>query len=398
MRRVLIAWCLAVSSIFAADQRTFELNSGLNQPIEHWQFSSAGNRTGATGFFSQDIGKLAFETDDSSWWRLIGVAPTWTKIPNPAVDFAWSSAQSVTLTNATTNVVDNVFTLDHESTGTPANNFGGGVLFNLQDSTLGNVNAAQISVLWSIVTHAARTAEMRFLVENNAGASLAQSMQLFGSGSLNVGGSTIADPGSGIINASGGYWQGGAASTSGKLLQSNGASFRPSTATWPTTVTAGNKVIADGTNYSSTAMSANQAAPANPTGTTSTTGLMMGMGLAGGDSTHGGIATAAATSGKVLIIISGTIFNATAIADGGKVQIRHGTGTAPTNGAALTGTADGGLVQFICSTTAEKGVFSCNAIVTGLTASTNYWIDVGLAAITGGTATITDVSISAHEL
>jgi len=47
---------------------------------------------------------------------------------------------------------------------------------------------------------------------------------------------------------------------------------------------------------------------------------MMGMGLAGGDTTHGGFTTAASTSGKVLIVISGTIFNATAIADGAKFK------------------------------------------------------------------------------
>ena len=36
--------------------------------------------------------------------------------------------------------------------------------------------------------------------------------------------------------------------------------------------------------------------------------------------------------------------------------------------------------------------------VTGLTLSTAYWLDVSLAAITGGTATVTGVSITAIEL
>ena len=131
-----------------------------------------------------------------------------------------------------------------------------------------------------------------------------------------------------------------------------------------------------------------QATPGNPTGTASTVGVMMG--LAG--------AITPAISGTVLLMVSGTIFNPTAIADGGKVQLRYGTGSAPANAASLTGTAVGGLVQFIASTTAEKVPFAVQAVVTGLTASTTYWIDVGLAAITGGTATISDVSVSAVEL
>ena len=36
--------------------------------------------------------------------------------------------------------------------------------------------------------------------------------------------------------------------------------------------------------------------------------------------------------------------------------------------------------------------------VTGLTVGTAYWVDVGLAAITGGTASIATVSVSALEL
>ena len=131
-----------------------------------------------------------------------------------------------------------------------------------------------------------------------------------------------------------------------------------------------------------------QASPGNPTGTTNTTGLMMGL---------AGAITPSAT-GKVQITITGTIANATAIADGAKVQIRYGTGTAPVNTAALTGTAVGSLQQYIAATTAETAPFAVSAVVTGLTLSTAYWLDVSLAAITGGTATVTGVSITAIEL
>ncbi len=131
-----------------------------------------------------------------------------------------------------------------------------------------------------------------------------------------------------------------------------------------------------------------QSSPANPTGTASTAGVMMG--LAG--------AITPAVTGRVQIILTGTIFNATAIADGANVQLRTGTGSAPANGDALSGTAAGGLVKYVAATTAERAPFACSAIVSGLALSTAIWIDVGLAATVGGTATITDLSLSAVEV
>ena len=132
-----------------------------------------------------------------------------------------------------------------------------------------------------------------------------------------------------------------------------------------------------------------QSSPSNPTGTSNTSGVMMG--LAG--------SITPAKSGNLLIVISGDITNSTA-ADGGKVQIRYGTGTAPSNGAALTGTAVGGLVRKTnpASGAATYDPFSVQAIVSGLVIGTAIWLDVSLAAITGGTATIANVSLSALEL
>lgn len=130
-----------------------------------------------------------------------------------------------------------------------------------------------------------------------------------------------------------------------------------------------------------------QSTPSNPTGTTDLTGKMMG--LAG--------AITPTSTGKVLINISGTSSNDTLL-DGASMQIRTGTGTAPANGAALTGTAQGGKVRSNTAVSGELIPFALNAIVTGLTLNTAVWIDVGLAAITGGTASISDISISVHEL
>lgn len=130
-----------------------------------------------------------------------------------------------------------------------------------------------------------------------------------------------------------------------------------------------------------------QSSPADPTGTTDATGKMMGL----------AVSLTPVSTGRVMIVISGTIANASGIADGANVQLRTGTGTAPANGDALTGTVAGGLVKYVSATTAEKAPFSVNAIVTGLTLATARWIDLGLAAVTGGTATVKDLSVSAFE-
>lgn len=129
-----------------------------------------------------------------------------------------------------------------------------------------------------------------------------------------------------------------------------------------------------------------QATPADPTGTANTTGLMMG--LAG--------SITPAQTGRIVIIISGDVQNNTN-ADGAKFQIRYGTGAAPANAAALTGTTAGSLVNMVVAAAAQRLPFSLNAYITGLTPGTAYWIDISLAAVTGGTVAVKNVSITAHE-
>jgi len=136
----------------------------------------------------------------------------------------------------------------------------------------------------------------------------------------------------------------------------------------------------------------NQTTPSDPTGTSSTTGVMMGLGVGG----QGG-QIKPKISGNVLIIISGDIKSDTS-GDGGQVQIRYSsTYPAPANAAALTGTTCGGLVKALMSSSTNKYPFSVQCVASGLTVGTKYWIDLGAAAITGGTISIKDVSISAFE-
>ena len=129
------------------------------------------------------------------------------------------------------------------------------------------------------------------------------------------------------------------------------------------------------------------AVPGNPTGTTSTTGVMMG--LAGSFNPQ--------STGNMTLTISGSVSNNTA-GDGVVVQCRYGTGTAPVNGAALTGTSCGSapLAQNPSGGTISVP-FSVGASGLVLTKWTPYWFDIGLTAVTGGTATVQNISISAVE-
>jgi hypothetical protein len=128
-----------------------------------------------------------------------------------------------------------------------------------------------------------------------------------------------------------------------------------------------------------------QASPPDPNGTSSIVPVMMG--LAG--------SITPTNSGTILLVISGYAIN-TKSADSCKLQIVTGTGAAPANGAALSGTSRG--TQLIIQPSANTTPFSLNVVITGLTINTAYWIDVSLASSkANGTASISYSSISAME-
>lgn len=133
----------------------------------------------------------------------------------------------------------------------------------------------------------------------------------------------------------------------------------------------------------------------NPTGTSSTAAfLMMGLGRGGSAAT----VTPGLTS-RIFMVVSGDIFNPTAIADGANYHVRYGTGTAPANGDAQIGTLCGSAsVKYVAATTAEKSPFGMACIASGLTPGTAYWFDIALEATTGGTASVNDVHWAGHEM
>jgi hypothetical protein len=225
----------------------------------------------------------------------------------------------------------------------PANNYGiVPLICYLDDATTTLQQAMKQTVLWATATHASNNSKYVINLTNNTSNN-----------------DVFSIDGTGQVSFLKGY-------STGKLYSSSGGAIN------------------------SYALTTSQSTGKNPTGTANTAAELM-MGMAGSITPVG--------TGTVLITICGNITNSSA-SDGWKYQIRHGTGTAPTNTAAATGTADGTDVSGALGTGTNRATmpFSISALVTGLTANTAYWIDMSLAAVTGGTATLANVNIIAIEL
>lgn len=132
-----------------------------------------------------------------------------------------------------------------------------------------------------------------------------------------------------------------------------------------------------------------QSSSLSPTGTASSTSVMMG--LAG--------SITPAFSGVFHVSISGSLSNTTALKEA-LALLYYGSGTAPSNGAAATGTQIGNEALFSsANTTNASAPFTCQGIISGLTVGTTYWLDGALSTnSTAGTASMQNVIISAYEL
>lgn len=133
-------------------------------------------------------------------------------------------------------------------------------------------------------------------------------------------------------------------------------------------------------------------AATNPTATASTTSVMMGLGA---QATPAKITPVAST--RVQVQISGQMAQTTS-GDGAQVDCRWGTGTAPANAAAATGTVVGNAQSFTAVAANHGGGFSAGGIITNLTPGVPIWIDASLKAVTGGSASLTGITVEAFEL
>lgn len=230
-----------------------------------------------------------------------------------------------------------------------------------------------------------------------ANAGYASDLDIFSSGGATIGSSSPVDPGLGVLNFGIGVQINGAAAT-GTILEGNGTVFTASSALFPSAGSAQNILRSNGTSFVSSPVNTGQFTPSDPTGTQSSTAVMMGLGTTVSITPNG--------SGIVLIIISGSIVNTAGSAGGpfnsSNLQIRYGSGTAPSNGVAVTGTAVGSQMTQQSHNNTNQVAFSLSAIVSGLTVSTKYWIDLSLQDVNeptpNGPVDLSNISISVVEL
>jgi len=99
-------------------------------------------------------------------------------------------------------------------------------------------------------------------------------------------------------------------------------------------------------------------------------------------------------SGNVLVVGNGS--ESPSNSNGCTVGMRYGTGTAPVNGAAATGTAIG-IGEFLNPGVSLNSPFSAGGVVTGLSVGTTYWIDFIVTIGTSAVCTLNANNISAME-
>jgi prepilin-type N-terminal cleavage/methylation domain-containing protein len=81
-----------------------------------WTYTDAGSRTSASGFVNTDIGQLAYQSDDKTFWRLQSTAPTWTQDLTGGMIVTGTMTVIVTdiSTTAMPNTYQAVFTLTYK--------------------------------------------------------------------------------------------------------------------------------------------------------------------------------------------------------------------------------------------------------------------------------------------
>lgn len=139
-----------------------------------------------------------------------------------------------------------------------------------------------------------------------------------------------------------------------------------------------------------------QASPSNPTSTSSGTTVMMGLGKDQAGSGAHPCTLTPVYSGRIRVQF---VFEAESGASGNtfSFKLMYGTGTAPSNGAASTGTQVGQTRIPIQNTGNDNATTCLSGIITGLTAGTTYWFDIGAATNGTNSVLLLNVNCEAFE-
>jgi hypothetical protein len=125
----------------------------------------------------------------------------------------------------------------------------------------------------------------------------------------------------------------------------------------------------------------------NQTGTTSTTPVMYG----------GGATLTPKVTGRVELSVTGYATD-TLMGDGCRIDIRYGTSSLGSNGAALSGTLAGQNEKILIALNNGLVPFSKTVQITGMTINTQQFFDLSFSALTGGTCTLNNVDWAIKEV
>lgn len=84
-----------------------------------WTYDDAAARTGATGFAASDVGQLAYQSSDQTFWRLQTTAPTWVQDTSGGIIVKGTMTSTVTniSTAAMPNTYKATFTIGYQYLG-----------------------------------------------------------------------------------------------------------------------------------------------------------------------------------------------------------------------------------------------------------------------------------------
>lgn len=153
-----------------------------NGANNNWAFYSEGGRceiiSAATGTILMQLQEASGQT--ANMFRIVNSSSV------AQFNVAAGGVTTINPRDAGTNATLNSVIIGHNSSGTPATNFGTALLFQLESSTTEDRNASRISTFWTNATDATRSAALIFETVDNA-AALAERVRIPAIGGLVVG-------------------------------------------------------------------------------------------------------------------------------------------------------------------------------------------------------------------
>ena len=73
-----------------------DVSLGSRHALHNWEYATTIARTGASGFVAGDVGKIARQTDNDTYWVLIATTPTWLAMSSPDVKDTWEFLEEFT--------------------------------------------------------------------------------------------------------------------------------------------------------------------------------------------------------------------------------------------------------------------------------------------------------------